>query len=65
MEQALTISIQDYLKHIFELSDRGTLASTNALAERLKIKPASVTGMIQKLASSKPLHWLNIKNIKA
>ncbi|HQV94905.1 MAG TPA: metal-dependent transcriptional regulator [Anaerolineales bacterium] len=54
MEQTLTISIQDYLKHIYELTDNGKLASTNALAERLKIKPASVTGMIQKLASSKP-----------
>ena len=54
MEQTLTISIQDYLKHIYELTDNGKPASTNALAERLKIKPASVTGMIQKLASSKP-----------
>jgi len=54
MEQTLTISIQDYLKHIYELTDNGELASTNALAERLKIKPASVTGMVQKLASSKP-----------
>ncbi len=54
MEQTLTISIQDYLKHIYELTDRGAPASTNALAERLKIKPASVTGMIQKLAASNP-----------
>jgi len=54
MEQILTISTQDYLKHIYELTDRGKPASTNALAERLKIKPASVTGMVQKLASSKP-----------
>jgi len=54
MEQTLTISIQDYLKHIYELTDNGELASTNALAEKLKIKPASVTGMVQKLASSKP-----------
>jgi DtxR family Mn-dependent transcriptional regulator len=54
MEHTLTISIQDYLKHIYELTDHGKSASTNALAERLKIKPASVTGMVQKLASSKP-----------
>lgn len=54
MTQTLTISIQDYLKNIYELTENGESASTNALAKKLKIKPASVTGMIQKLASSKP-----------
>jgi DtxR family Mn-dependent transcriptional regulator len=54
MEQALTISIQDYLKNIYELTENGESASTNALASKLKIKPASVTGMMQKLASAKP-----------
>ena len=50
----LTASAQDYLKNIYELTDDGTSASTNALAARLKINPASVTGMLQKLASFKP-----------
>lgn len=54
MEQPLTISIQDYLKHIYELTENGELASTNALARKLKIRPPSVTGMIQKLASANP-----------
>jgi DtxR family transcriptional regulator, Mn-dependent transcriptional regulator len=54
MEQTLTISIQDYLKHIYELTEHGESASTNALAKRLKISAPSVTGMIQKLASAKP-----------
>ena|SRR5689334_9113731 len=54
MEQSLTVSIQDYLKNIYELTENGESASTNALAKNLNIKPASVTGMIQKLASSKP-----------
>jgi len=54
MEQTLTISIQDYLKNIYELTESGESASTNALAAKLKIKPASVTGMVQKLASAKP-----------
>jgi len=54
MEKTLTISIQDYLKHIYELTENGETASTNALAAKLKIKPASVTGMVQKLASAKP-----------
>jgi DtxR family Mn-dependent transcriptional regulator len=54
MKQMITISIQDYLKHIYELTENGKTASTNALAAKLNIKPASVTGMVQKLASAKP-----------
>lgn len=50
----MTQSIQDYLKHIYELNENGGSASTNDLAARLNIAPASVTGMLQKLASSKP-----------
>jgi len=54
MEQTLTISIQDYLKHIYELTENGESASTNALAKKLNISAPSVTGMVQKLASAKP-----------
>jgi DtxR family Mn-dependent transcriptional regulator len=54
MKQQVTTSIQDYLKHIYDLSRNGTPASTNDLARRLEVKPASVTGMVQKLASAKP-----------
>jgi DtxR family Mn-dependent transcriptional regulator len=54
MNKKLTISIQDYLKNIYELTENGESASTNALAQRMKISAPSVTGMIQKLASSKP-----------
>lgn len=53
-KQKLTISIQDYLKTIYELTENGESASTNALAQKMKISAPSVTGMIQKLASSKP-----------
>lgn len=54
MEQTLTISIQDYLKNIYELTENGESASTNALARKLNISAPSVTGMIQKLATAKP-----------
>lgn len=47
-------SIQDYLKRIYELTECGEAASTNDLARELNIKPASVTGMIQKLAAETP-----------
>ncbi len=54
MEKTLTISIQDYLKNIYELTESGESASTNALAKKLNISAPSVTGMVQKLASAKP-----------
>ncbi|HEX2996043.1 MAG TPA: metal-dependent transcriptional regulator [Anaerolineales bacterium] len=55
MEQTtLTTSIQDYLKHIYELTENGEAASTNAISKKLNISAPSVTGMIQKLASAKP-----------
>ncbi len=54
MTETLTVSIQDYLKAIYELTRSGEPASTNGLAERLGIEPASVTGMIQKLAATRP-----------
>lgn len=54
MPEALTDSIQDYLKIIYELTEDGEPASTTALAQRLGIAPASVTGMVQKLATLRP-----------
>ncbi|GMV53782.1 MAG: metal-dependent transcriptional regulator [Flavobacteriales bacterium] len=55
----LSYSIQDYLKIIFLLSEsdeRLSSAPTSAIAGRLEINPASVTGMLKKLAS---LHLIN------
>jgi DtxR family Mn-dependent transcriptional regulator len=54
MGEPITTSIQDYLKIIYELTEHSPAASTNDLAARLGITPASVTGMIQKLASLEP-----------
>ncbi len=54
MENQLTEPTQDYLKAIYELSRSHQVASTNNLAGKLGISPASVTGMIQRLASNKP-----------
>ncbi len=54
MKALLTDSIQDYLKAIYDLTQTGAPASTNALAGRLGVEPASVTGMVQKLAAAKP-----------
>ncbi|MBW7918150.1 MAG: metal-dependent transcriptional regulator [Anaerolineales bacterium] len=54
MTESLTRSIQDYLKRIYELSEEGVAASTTELAARLNVAPASVTGMLQKLAAARP-----------
>lgn len=54
MPKTMTRSKQDYLKRIYELTECGLPASTNDLARELDIRPASVTGMIQKLAAEKP-----------
>ena len=53
-KQPATQSTQDYLKSIYELTETGESASTNALAAKLNISAPSVTGMIQKLATEKP-----------
>ena len=49
-----TESIQNYLKAIHALTPGGQSASTTDLAARLGIAPASVTGMIQKMAAAEP-----------
>ncbi len=48
-------SVDDYLKAILELSGaEERRVTSNALAERLGIRAASVTGMLQKLAGEHP-----------
>jgi DtxR family Mn-dependent transcriptional regulator len=47
---SLTGQAEDYLKAIYELERHGAAAGTNDIATRLRIAPASVTGMIQRLA---------------
>jgi DtxR family Mn-dependent transcriptional regulator len=54
MRQAVSLSEQDYLKNIYELTSGGEPASTSHLASRMGISPASVTGMLQKLSSASP-----------
>ncbi len=53
-EANLSEAIQDYLKAIYELSPEGGATSTNSIAERLNVAPASVTGMLKRLASMEP-----------
>jgi DtxR family Mn-dependent transcriptional regulator len=50
----LTHAVEDYLKTIYDLTRDGERASTNQIAERMAVTPASASGMIQKLASTTP-----------
>jgi DtxR family Mn-dependent transcriptional regulator len=54
MRDQLTHAIEDYLKAIYEITLTGERASTNQIAERMGVKPASVTGMLQRLAAYDP-----------
>jgi DtxR family Mn-dependent transcriptional regulator len=50
-----TEAVDDYLKAILELSGpSGDRVTSNALAEHLEVRAASVTGMLQKLAEQRP-----------
>lgn len=50
----ITHSIEDYLKAIYELAQKASPVSTSALADKLENAPASVTGMLKKLATFDP-----------
>jgi DtxR family Mn-dependent transcriptional regulator len=54
MRENLTDAVEDYLKAIYELTlDQGR-AATNQVAERMGVTPASVTGMLKRLAAADP-----------
>jgi DtxR family Mn-dependent transcriptional regulator len=48
----LSRSVEDYLKAIYGISEQGEAASTSAIAEALAVQPASVTGMVKRMAES-------------
>jgi DtxR family transcriptional regulator, Mn-dependent transcriptional regulator len=47
---ALTAPAEDYLKAIYDLERSGNAAGTNEIAAQLAIAPASVSGMVRRLA---------------
>lgn len=46
----LTGPVEDYLKAIYDLERIGEPAATNHIADRLAVSPASVSGMVRRLA---------------
>lgn len=60
-----TQAIQDYLKVIYKLHAFGEAVTTNAIADRMGVAPASVTNMLKKLARLKlvehtPYHGVHL-----
>lgn len=49
-ESRVSAPVEDYLKAIYEVAGREGTASTNDVATRLGVAPASVTGMVRRLA---------------
>lgn len=54
MHKVLTHSVEDYLKTIYNIAGENGRATTNQLAARMGVTPASVTGMVQKMAMADP-----------
>lgn len=52
-----SISEENYIKAIYHLQDESGTVTTNALAEKLSTKAASVTDMMKKLSAKKLLHY--------
>lgn len=50
----LTPQGEDYLKAVFDLTTQHARATTGQIAEYLGVQPASVTGMVKRLAAMKP-----------
>jgi DtxR family Mn-dependent transcriptional regulator len=48
----LSRSVEDYLKVIYSLCEPGEVASTSSIAEAMDVQPASVTGMVKRLAEA-------------
>ena len=60
----LSRSVEDYLKAIYGLSEAGDAASTSAIAEALDVQPASVTGMVKRLADSELVEHVPYKGVR-
>jgi DtxR family Mn-dependent transcriptional regulator len=49
--EEISAAVQDYAKAIYTLETRDGAASTTALADRLEVRPGSVSGMLRKLVT--------------
>jgi DtxR family transcriptional regulator, Mn-dependent transcriptional regulator len=60
----LSFTEENYLKAIYHLSENGKLeVSTNAIAEALSTRPASVSDMLGKLGNKKVINYTKYKGV--
>lgn len=60
----LSRSAEDYLKAIYCIGEPEEAASTSAIAEALQVQPASVTGMVKRMAESDLLEHLPYRGVR-
>ena len=60
----LSRSVEDYLKAIYALSEMGRTASTSEIAGVLAVQPASVSGMVKRLAEGGYVQHLPYRGVK-
>lgn len=62
--EVLTGPVEDYLKAIYELAARDGVAATSDVANALGVAPASVTGMIRRLAAQGLLDYVKYRGVQ-
>jgi DtxR family Mn-dependent transcriptional regulator len=60
----LSRSVEDYLKAVFTITEREETAATSALAHLLDVQPASVTGMVKRMAESGLLEHVPYRGVR-
>ena len=63
-DDELTGPVEDYLKVIYEIENRAGAAATNDIAHRLAVAPASVSGMVRRLADQGLLAHERYKGVR-
>jgi DtxR family Mn-dependent transcriptional regulator len=64
MTAPLSRSVEDYLKAVWQLTESGAIATTSDLAARMSVAPASVSGMVKRLAESGHLEHTPYKGVR-
>lgn len=63
-DDSLTGPVEDYLKAIYEIGRGANAVATNDIAQRLLIAPASVSGMVRRLAEQGLLTYERYRGVK-
>jgi len=61
---SLSRSVEDYLKAIYRITSSGETAATSAVADILEVQPASVTGMVKRLAETGLVEHLPYRGVR-